>query len=93
VAQRFTAAIKGLFSAPALAAEVTLRRGNHFFRKLFSHDEGMRLSTDPLPGKRPSFQSDVASDMISLATPDTHRACFHSSVAQWQSIRLLTGGL
>jgi hypothetical protein len=34
VAQRFTAAITNLFSAPALAAEVTLRRGKHFFRNL-----------------------------------------------------------
>ncbi len=30
VAQRFTAAISGLFLAPALAAEVTLRCGNTF---------------------------------------------------------------
>jgi|SRR5271156_1649512 hypothetical protein len=34
VTQRFTAAITNLFSAPALAAEVTLRRGKHFFRNL-----------------------------------------------------------
>jgi len=34
VAQRFTAAMTDLFSAPALAAEVTLRRGKHFFRDL-----------------------------------------------------------
>jgi len=34
VAQRFTAAITGLFSAPALAAEVTVRRRKHFFRSL-----------------------------------------------------------
>ncbi len=34
VAQRFSAAISGLFSLTALAAEVTLRRGEHFFRGL-----------------------------------------------------------
>jgi hypothetical protein len=34
VAQRFTAAITGLFSAPALAAAVTRRREKHFFRSL-----------------------------------------------------------
>jgi mannose-6-phosphate isomerase class I len=39
VAQRFTAAITGLFSAPALAAAVTLRREKHFFRSLFSDTE------------------------------------------------------
>jgi hypothetical protein len=32
--------------------------------------------------------------MISLTIQTSARqACFHSSVAQWQSIRLLTGGL
>jgi hypothetical protein len=36
VAQRFTAAITGPFSAPALAAEVTLLREEDFFRKLVS---------------------------------------------------------
>ena len=33
-AQRFAAAITGLFSEPALAAEVRLRRGKYFFRRL-----------------------------------------------------------
>jgi hypothetical protein len=47
VAQRFTAAIKGLFSAPALAAEVTLRRGKYFFRRLFS-DTTIPLNPSPL---------------------------------------------
>jgi hypothetical protein len=32
VAQRFTAAITNLFSAAALAAEVMVRRWEHFFR-------------------------------------------------------------
>jgi hypothetical protein len=36
VAQRFTAAISGLFSAPALAAAVRLHAEKHFFRNLFS---------------------------------------------------------
>jgi hypothetical protein len=36
VAQRFTAAISGLFLAPALAAAVRLHAGKNFFRKLFS---------------------------------------------------------
>jgi hypothetical protein len=34
VAQPFTAAIKALFSSAALAAEVKLRQGKYFFRKL-----------------------------------------------------------
>jgi hypothetical protein len=36
VAQRFTAAIKGLFSVPALAAEGDYRAPNDSFRNLFS---------------------------------------------------------
>jgi hypothetical protein len=36
VAQRFTAAVTGLFSESALAAAVRLRRGKYFFRNLFS---------------------------------------------------------
>jgi hypothetical protein len=36
VAQRFTAAINGLSSVPASAAEVMLRRDKHFSRNLFS---------------------------------------------------------
>jgi hypothetical protein len=40
VAQRFPAAITGLFSESALAAAVELRRGKYFFRKLL--DEKMR---------------------------------------------------
>ena len=38
------------------------------------------------------FQSMARSDMISK-TNRARTTCFHSSVAQWQSIRLLTGGL
>ena len=38
------------------------------------------------------FQSSARSDMI-LWSSRAHALCFHSSVAQWQSIRLLTGGL
>jgi len=34
VAQRFSAAITGLFSESALAADVRLRRGKYFFRSL-----------------------------------------------------------
>jgi hypothetical protein len=44
VAQRFPAAISGLFPASALAAEVTLLRGKHFFRSLFSDAEGFLLN-------------------------------------------------
>ncbi len=40
-----------------------------------------------------SFQSAAASDMILLIMQARIEACSHSSVAQWQSIRLLTGGL
>ncbi len=40
-----------------------------------------------------SFQSAAASDMILLTIEARKQACSHSSVAQWQSIRLLTGGL
>jgi hypothetical protein len=36
VAQRFTAATTGLSSAPAAAAEATLRREKDFFRKRLS---------------------------------------------------------
>ena len=37
------------------------------------------------------FQSYASSDMILLSTRSCE--CIYSSVAQWQSIRLLTGGL
>jgi hypothetical protein len=50
-------------------------------------------NTDHYVSRRKSFQSDVASDMISLEIQARVEACSHSSVAQWQSIRLLTGGL
>jgi hypothetical protein len=45
VAQRFTAAITGVFSAPALAAEVRLRDRRYFFRKLFRRAACASLST------------------------------------------------
>jgi hypothetical protein len=57
VAQRFTAAITGLFSAPALAAAVTLRREKHFFRSLFSDTESRARSAAPLGDERPPGNS------------------------------------
>src|SRR5271163_3878136 len=57
VAQRFTAAITGLFSASALAAAVTLRREKHFFRSLFSDTESRARSAAPLGDERPPGNS------------------------------------
>jgi hypothetical protein len=86
VAQRFTAAITGSFSAPTLAAEVTVRRRKHFSRNLFSNIVSPSKSGAPLglgsenslfpsisgPCHSEPIKTRALAPQVAPATPDAH---------------------